>query len=85
MITTARIKERLNERPFRPFRLHLSDGSKQEIPHPEFAWVFGTRIFIGLAAGVRTTYGDCVKEVASLHVTHLEDVRPRKHRQRSAA
>jgi hypothetical protein len=25
--------------PFRPFRVHLADGRKLDVPHPEFVWL----------------------------------------------
>src|SRR5437868_8618669 len=38
MITPGRIKQLLERKPFRPFKLCLSDGSSHTVPHPEFAW-----------------------------------------------
>jgi hypothetical protein len=74
MITPGRIKELLQRRPFRPFRLFLSDGSKHYVPHPEFAWVFGGRMFIG-SPGKGTPYADGpLKELAILHVTRVEEL-----------
>ncbi len=29
----------LREIPFTPFRVHLADGRKLEIPHPDFVWL----------------------------------------------
>lgn len=72
MMTPARIKDLLQRKPFRPFRLFLSDGSKHDVPHPEFAWVFGDRVFIGLAG--KEADKDVVKEWAILHITRVEDL-----------
>ena len=74
MISPARIKEVLNRKPFRPFRLCLSDGSKHDVPHPEFAWVFGGRVFIGVPGKAASTMNGLVKELAILHVTRLEEL-----------
>ena len=74
MITPARIKEILDRKPFRPFLLFLSDGSKHDVPHPEFAWVYGARMFIG-TPGKATPYSDgLLKEIAILHVTRVEEL-----------
>ncbi|HEV3409517.1 MAG TPA: hypothetical protein VG095_04440 [Chthoniobacterales bacterium] len=84
MITPARVRERLNERPFRPFRLHLSDGSHHDVPHPEFAWVAGTRLFIGRPRGngTRDEWSDwSVKELSILHLTQIDDL-PRARRKK---
>jgi len=76
MITAARIREKLSSRPFRPFRLFLSDGSKHEVPHPEFAWVFGGRVFVGVPRRNGDAAGDIVKELAILHLTRIEELPP---------
>lgn len=76
MITSTRIRELLNARPFRPFRVFLSDGSKHDVPHPEFAWVFGGRMFVGIAKPGPSSSG--VKELAVLHLTRIEELAPGK-------
>ena len=76
MITSARIKELLERRPFRPFKIFLSDGSHYEVPHPEFAWDFGGRIFIGVPAKGASDPDGIVKELAILHVTRVEELAP---------
>ena len=78
MMTPARIKEILGRGPFRPFRLFLSDGSEHDVPHPEFAWVFGGRMFIG-TPGKGTPYSEGpLKEIAILHVTRVEELASHK-------
>ena len=77
MITPSRLKELLNQRPFRPIRLFLSDGSHHDVPHPEFAWVYGGRMFVGVASKGSNGEGP-LKELAILHVTRVEELRPRK-------
>ena len=72
MITARRLREYLQAHPFRPFRLVLSDGSAHEVPHPEFAWVFGSSIFVGMPGKSTKHPEDYVKEVAILHVTRIE-------------
>jgi len=74
MMTPERMKELLIRQPFRPFRLFLSDGSRHNVPHPEFAWVFGGRMFIGVP-GKGTPYSDGpLKELAILHITRVEEL-----------
>ena len=74
MISSERIRELLDRRPFRPFRLFLSDGSQHDVPHPEFAWVFGGRVFIGIPAKRASTANGKVKELAILHLTRVEEL-----------
>jgi hypothetical protein len=78
MMTPQRIKELLGQKPFRPFKLFLSDGSSHIVPHPEFAWVYGARIFIGSAANGSPYAVGPLKELAILHVTRVEEVKARK-------
>ncbi len=73
MVPASRIRELLNRRPFRPLRLFLSDGSRHEIPHPEFAWVFGGRVFIGVPGRRMDDAEGVVKELSLLHVTRIEE------------
>ncbi|MBI2926419.1 MAG: hypothetical protein HYY24_12060 [Verrucomicrobia bacterium] len=74
MITPERIRQVLDRRPFRPFRLFLSDGSHHEVPHPEFAWVFGGRVYIGMASKPGSALDGLVKELSILHVTRIEEL-----------
>jgi len=35
-MTAAYLREVVQARPFRPFRLHLGDGRALDVPHPDF-------------------------------------------------
>ena len=78
MITPERIKELLNRSPFRPIRLFLSDGSHHDVPHPEFAWVYGGRMFIGSPGNSASYAVGPLKEIAIVHVTRVEEIKRRK-------
>lgn len=80
MIAAKSIQERLGEQPFRPFRICLSDGSACEVPHREFAWVFGNRVFVGVAANGAPGEEPRVRELSELHVTRIEDRAERRRR-----
>jgi hypothetical protein len=78
MITPRQIQVYLEARSFRPFRLFLSDGSRHEVPHPEFAWVFGSSVFVGVAGNGTRQPDMYVKELSLLHLTRVEKVSARK-------
>ena len=78
MITPRQIREHLSVRPFRPFRLFLSDASSHDVPHPEFAWVFGSSLFVGVSGRSSKHPEDYVKEIAILHITRIEKLRDEK-------
>jgi hypothetical protein len=35
-MTVEQLRKMHQERPFRPFRVHLADGRSLDVPHPEF-------------------------------------------------
>jgi hypothetical protein len=72
MITIARIREYLNASPFKPFRIHLSDDSHHDVPHPEFAWVIGSRVLVAKIVRARGADDPEIKELATLHITLIE-------------
>ena len=72
MIAARQIRGYLQAKPFKPFRLFLSDGSSHEVPHPEFAWVFGGTVFVGVAAKSTRAPEDFVKQISILDVTRVE-------------
>ena len=49
-MTTNQIKQLHEAQPFKPFTIHLADGSKLPVPHPEFMWVMpsGRTVFVAL-------------------------------------
>jgi hypothetical protein len=55
---------RIAARPFRPFRLILSDGSGHDIRHPE-------TISIGLRTTILSTVGEEDIRLDNLHITQI--------------
>lgn len=45
------IVEYLRKQPFRPFRLHLTNGASYEIRHPEMMKVFGSQAYVFFPRG----------------------------------
>lgn len=82
MFTTKRIREYLDERPFRPIRLHLADGSFHDVPHPEFAWLVGARLYVAKVVKDRGPDDPQVKELAILHLTRIEPLGKTKTREK---
>ena len=79
MITAQNLKARLAERPFQPFRICLSDGSEMDVPHWEFAWILGNRVFVGVVENADVGNDPRVREISDLHITRLEEPPPRRH------
>lgn len=82
MMTAAHIRGLLEAKPFRPFRIFMSDGSHHDVPHSEFAWVFGSLVFVGVRTGPPKANGEFVKELSLLHISRIEPLRPARTRPR---
>ncbi len=67
------ILELVRARPFRPFRIHLSDGQQFEVRHPELAMVGRGVVIVGIPAkeGPEGTFDRAV-HCALLHITTTE-------------
>lgn len=67
------ILELLRVRPFRPFRIALSDGQRFEVRHPELAMVGRSQVVIGIpdTEGPEGTFERTVN-CALLHITTTE-------------
>ena len=73
MITAMQLRERMNEIPFRPFRITLSDGRAFNIPNHHVALVKRNSIEIRIDLDSRS-FAQKYVECAILHITSIEDV-----------
>jgi len=62
----------LRQRPFVPFRLHLSNGRVFEIRHPDQAIVMRSRVVIGAGSG--DDLPDHLEHVALVHIVQIEEL-----------
>jgi hypothetical protein len=44
----AELLEHLKRQPFQPFRLHVADGSRYDIPGKERLWLFRDHVLVGI-------------------------------------
>jgi hypothetical protein len=73
MMTALQLRERLNEQPFRPFRITMSDGRSFEIPNHDAAFVKKNTIEIGMHLDVNS-FSEKYIACAILHITSIEDI-----------
>lgn len=66
------IKEKLQQRPFVPFRIVLSDGMAYELRHPDLLLLGKRSAVVGLTGSPADTLYDRYVTIALLHVTRLE-------------
>jgi hypothetical protein len=67
------IRELLQRRPFRPFRVYVSDGATYDVAHPEAARVHAMMLIIEVhPAGFTTVRGQRMAYISLIHVTRVE-------------
>jgi hypothetical protein len=63
------------QKPFKPFRLHVTDGAAYEVRHPEFLMVLRRYAVVGLALpGAGGEFPETSVDVDLLHITRIEPV-----------
>ncbi len=73
MITVTELRERMQENPFRPFRIHTSDGKSYDITNHDMMFVKRNGVEIALdldSDSVAMRFAKC----ALLHITTIEDL-----------
>jgi hypothetical protein len=64
----------LKEHPFRPLRLHMSDGRSFEIRHPEMAWVSIHTVHLGRPSAEDQRIAEQVEYLSLRHVVSVEPI-----------
>jgi len=64
-----------NRSPFVPFRIHVSDGSTVDVPHPEFVLLTRWALHVGLDPDATETPERSVR-IALMHITKIEEMKP---------
>jgi hypothetical protein len=64
--------ELLEERPFTHLRLHLSDGRKHDIRHPEMAIVSDDVGAVGLPSSDNSNVAERITNCATAHIVEVE-------------
>lgn len=72
----SEIREHLEQRPFVPFRICVSDGAQFDVPHPDFVLLTKWAVHVGHDAG-DDDLPERVTRVAIGHVTRIEEIDPR--------
>ena len=78
MFNAKQLKEFMDSKPFRPFKVLMTDGHSYEVPHHDAAFVTQNKIEIGLDLnkdGIARRSVYC----AILHIAGLEELQPRSH------
>lgn len=63
---------RARQRPFRPFRLVVSEGASYDVRHPDWIIVSRDAVTLGIAADPTQDYSDSTVMIDLYHVVRLE-------------
>jgi hypothetical protein len=66
------VQRRLQQRPFQPFFLHLTDGSQFEVRHPDLILLGRRSLILGLTSDPNQTLYDRAVDIDLLHVVQME-------------
>lgn len=74
------VQKHVLRQPFEPFRIHMSDGSRFDVPHRDFILVTRREVIVAIRQDGEdlphhTVFCD------PLHITRIEPLRPRRRRQ----
>ena len=70
--------ELLEERPFSPIRLYLSDGRTHDVRHPEMAIVSEKIVTVGLTRDESFFVADRITHCATAHIVEAEPMTNRR-------
>ncbi|MCP5519347.1 MAG: hypothetical protein H7A45_19050 [Verrucomicrobiales bacterium] len=73
MITARQIRELLQARPFKPFRICMADGKHYDITNHDMAFVGRNTVEVGLNLDVEG-FAECFARCSILHITRLENL-----------
>ncbi len=73
------VRNHLRKQPFRPFRLHLSNGVSYDVRHPELIYVSRREVVVALELGEdhvpeRSAYCD------PMHISNIEPLDGTEHK-----
>jgi hypothetical protein len=71
MLNAKTVRDRLLQAPFKPFAIHLTDGRRILVEHPDFVAVGGSVVLV-------TDMEDNIQRIDSLHIVSLDDVPEKK-------
>ena len=73
MITARQIRELLDAKPFKPFRICMTDGSHRDITNHDMAWVTRSTVEVGLNLDAEG-FAEYVTRCSILHISRLDDL-----------
>ena len=73
MFTAKQLKERMDEMPFRPFRIRMSNGEAYDIKNHDSAFVLSNAIEVGVEQDAEG-FVLLTRRCSILHISSVEDL-----------
>jgi hypothetical protein len=73
MFTAQQLRERMEERPFRPFRIKMSNAETYDVGDHDAAWVLRNVVEIGLDPDTEG-FAAHTRRCAIIHIASIEDI-----------
>ena len=74
------MEKKLRQKPFRPFRIYLTDGAMYDVRHPELVLLGRRSLVLGLAGDPEATLYDRTVDVDLIHITRMEHLETRSRK-----
>ena len=71
---STEIDAQLRQRPFSPFRIHLSDGSRYDVRHPEMLLVSRRSLALTIFSRPEAKLAERIVLCDPMHVTRIEQL-----------
>ena len=66
------IEKKIRQKPFRPFRMYLTDGTAYEVRHPELVLLGHRSLVLGLASDPGQTLYERTVDIDLLHIVRMD-------------
>jgi hypothetical protein len=73
MFTARQLKERMEQKPFRPFRIKMSNGETYDVKNHDAAFVLSNAIEVGIEQDLEG-FALLTRRCALLHIASIEDI-----------
>ncbi len=66
------LRDHVDRRPFSPFRIYMSDGSKHDVTNPNFVFLMRSTMILGLESDNEDELPDRSMYCDFVHITRVE-------------
>ncbi len=82
MMRPEDFREHLDQRPFEPFRIFLTDGETLDVTHPDQCIVARSTVYVGIPAKDAPGVAERVAHCSLVHIVRFEPLNGQRKRTR---